>query len=569
MKDYAVYFRLLKNLATFKEFDHSRVIPITIEKYYKLEESENIENPLSNYIDEYDNIITIGLIRYLINNERYFLERLYKDATPIIEINTIERDVSCDFVMSFSKADFIMRIEQAHQNGLLSEEEYQKTSKIRSAVQYEQLLEEFNDQTMYFTCHSGQYEIPVMNYFNILKLEKEELAKILDDWPTSSIPKEEFIASMKSFFLMSGIFERYIVPKKMISNKYYLESKVDTYAASTSFQPLPEYVSEIKLNESLTTKILSSIPSEFTNLEKAYYVYYQLCKTFTYDEEWYASGGLGDNCQNHKNIDYISQINQTNREVVCHDFNAIYSKFLELLGIKYKYPAIREYASGHAYLEFATDKFYVSADAVTSILSGDLPNAKLGRKLVGFKLKNTNVKTKEEFAKSIQKVEEYIKKEEDKVQDFYSAVEEYNSKKFPSECLSLGERLNIFFGAVTSSNLPVTDSLTYIHTLEKNLFPSTDGQHCKSYFVANHLPSAERNKSATVVVITCFNEEDINTSSESNIYYTYFPNDGFYEAPKEQLERAFQTGRYSIISNYIDEIPGLNIKPPKETNIHK
>ena len=422
MKDYAVYFRLLKNFSQFKEFDHHRVIPITSEKYFELEKGENIENPLSCYIDEYDTIITIDIIRYLINNERHILERIYSDTTPIIEINTFEKDGNCDFVIGFSKSDFIMRIEQAYQNGLITEEEYQKTSKMRKAVQFEQLLEEFNDQTMYFNCYSGKYEIPVKDYFDILKLEKEELNKLLENWPSTMIPKEEFIASMKSFFLMSSIFDRYIVPRKMISNKYYLESKVDTYAAA--FKPLPEYVSDIKINDALRVNILSSLPNDFTNLEKAYYVYYQLCKTLTYDEEWYASGGLGDNCENHKNINYISQINEDNKEVVCHDFNAIYSKFLELLGIKYKYPSIREDGVGHAYLEFATDKFYVSADAVTSILSGDLPNAKLGQKLVGFKLKNSNVKTQEEFKKSIQKVDEYIKTEEEKERIFENAVEE-------------------------------------------------------------------------------------------------------------------------------------------------
>ena len=62
------------------------------------------------------------------------------------------------------------------------------------------------------------------------------------------------------------------------------------------------------------------------------------------------------------------------------------------------------YGAGHANLEFRSDKFLVSADSVTSILQGDIMQAKLNQPLVGLKCVNRNQQTQQEFKQSLTKM---------------------------------------------------------------------------------------------------------------------------------------------------------------------
>lgn len=562
MRDYAVYFRLIRNL-TIKDFEYKKIIPIRVEKYLELSsQGEEIENPFQDIISGCGSSMTQEVLRYLINNENSFLEQAYANSNITrISLNGIEKDGSVGIIRSFSKSDLVMRIEIAYTQGLITEEEYKKTEKLRERVKFEQLQKEYEDETIHFKYHSGEYTIPIMTFFDILSLDKDQLELLITNSTIAGIPKEEFVASMQSFFRMAKPHEKYVLPYKMLLNKNYLENNVDTYAIDEFSSDLPEYVEHIKVDEELMKTILSTLPKDFTLLEQAYYIYRQLCKTFTYDEEWYASSGMGDHCNNHRDIEYISKLNFENNEVVCHDFNAIYSKFLEKLGISYNYTSRCDYGKGHAALEFVAGKFFVSADSVTSIILGDLPKAKLGQPLVGFEIKNYNQDTIDEFNQSLEKVDEYIKSVEQEQQNYTDIIEQYSQMRINNIKLSPQERRDILFEKINNSTLPVTDSLTYIHLLEKRLFPILESHHCKSYFVSDANPPKERDKSATVAVIICFNPTgDIRVNITENEYYTYIPTEGITKTSKEALQENIKTGRFNSISEHVGAIPGLNLE---------
>ena len=65
-------------------------------------------------------------------------------------------------------------------------------------------------------------------------------------------------------------------------------------------------------------------------------------------------------------------------------------------------------SEGHANLEFRSDKFLVSADSVTSILQGDIMQAKVNQPLVGLKCINRNQQTQQEFKDSLSKMYQLI-----------------------------------------------------------------------------------------------------------------------------------------------------------------
>ena len=61
-----------------------------------------------------------------------------------------------------------------------------------------------------------------------------------------------------------------------------------------------------------------------------------MCKLLTYDDEYFAVNQKGPATEKHKDVNYVSNINLTNNRVVCFEFNLIYSKLLDELGINFK-----------------------------------------------------------------------------------------------------------------------------------------------------------------------------------------------------------------------------------------
>ena len=103
-----------------------------------------------------------------------------------------------------------------------------------------------------------------------------------------------------------------------------------------NLKKLPKYMDEAELNQELKKEIMSIVPERFTPLEKAFYIYKELCKRFTYDEEQLAGLTNAIYTINHRDIERIKKINSNNNKIICHEFSVIYAKFLEKIGIDYE-----------------------------------------------------------------------------------------------------------------------------------------------------------------------------------------------------------------------------------------
>ena len=81
------------------------------------------------------------------------------------------------------------------------------------------------------------------------------------------------------------------------------------------------------INEQLKEDILSKVPSRYTKLEKAIFIYNELCSKLEYSMEYFIDeDAVADKYTDIKNLKYVD--GKTNKQVVCFTFNCI---FLELL----------------------------------------------------------------------------------------------------------------------------------------------------------------------------------------------------------------------------------------------
>lgn len=87
------------------------------------------------------------------------------------------------------------------------------------------------------------------------------------------------------------------------------------------------FIDEIKVNEKLKNDILGRLPKDYSDLEKAIFIYYELCKKLNYSLDY-----LVNNDEAQKwlmNIENIEKVDgTTNNEVVCFTFNTIFAKLL-------------------------------------------------------------------------------------------------------------------------------------------------------------------------------------------------------------------------------------------------
>ena len=216
----------------------------------------------------------------------------------------------------------------------------------------------------------------------LLELPQEELEQALEENPLN-LSKREFVHLIKTFFQKEQTTEKYFFPEELLEKINNLIEKVDTAALEYHLDDRPFYYPYIQVNEELWDDILSKIPEDFNNLEKAYYIYYQLCKTFTYNEDYFVLGetkketGISIDTK----IYNLKKLNKKNNQVVCYEILAIFEKFMNHLNIPYDMTNTLG-GSGHSIsyeslkrMSLIIDEFLLEADATRGVISGDMPLA--------------------------------------------------------------------------------------------------------------------------------------------------------------------------------------------------
>ena len=278
------------------------------------------------------------------------------------------------------------------------------------------------------------------------------------------------------------------------------------------------------MNSELLNVLFSNMPDNLTKVEQAIFLYIKLCKLLSYDELFYAMEE--DAITYHEDINNLNKINLTNNKVVCYEFNLLYAKLLDILGIKYQIQdySINKTRKGHANLIFKSDNLEVKVDSVTSILMGDLTNAKLGYPLVGLTCKNNP-----------QELEHIISKV------YSNQVIETKNSLLTNNDNSLFSRFKIIITKVLEKNLAMIDAYSY----EK---------------LSNFRVSVVKdNKTLKPLLILTLNEYDFENEEDETFYY-YFDNHSLIETSIEDIRTNFLNDTFSYFENDLARIPNINIK---------
>lgn len=449
---------------------------------------------------------------------------------------------------------------------IAKEEEYK--DKVNSILEElepycteECFLEKYQDEVYSKEIDGTNYRISFKDIWNFVNLPEEQYQDLIKQNIINGIPKEKYIYAAVSFFRQNPIFNNYFI-NETVSNRYEELSKnkiIDIEAINQLNKTYNPNLPKIKIDPSLREKVLENMPTTLSPLEKAIYIYIKLCKILTYDDEVFATNNREDETKltrQHQDIRRLNKITPDNSKIVCYEFNAIYGKLLEEIGVHHEiYEGfLGDYGEGHSNLIFRVGKQLIVADSVESMINGDLSNVKINSEITGLKSINKNQKTKEEFQKTLKKVYDYIiiTEKEEKGKNIDDYLEEYRKLKKDNNNLTPEEKIKIIIEIIKNTKLPDLDQLAFIHYFFKNILSDEDRKIIKPIFIGDNRPTNGNKIMMTNVVIVINNDN-------SKKYFLYRPNISLEEIELEELQRDFDNKRLEYIFNGKEHIiPGIN-----------
>lgn len=522
--------------------------------------------------------VSIEFLKRILNNDFYF-EYASRYFNGDIDNFAVSYIIGGDTggLIYYKKSTIIKALEQLISSGqiVLQPDEQQKFDSLKNSISFEKFLEKHKGNNYNIDIDGNKYSIPTEQLISLMQLPNEQfdnLCSSIDIKEINGIPKEYFIYASFKFFKENNAFEEYLMPD-VVANRYRdigSLQKIDLQAINKHLTTTDTKYQNIKIDSSLEHEIISGIPENTTDLEKAIYIYIKMCKLLTYDEEYYAVNQKGVATEKHKSTDYISSVTLENNKVVCFEFNLIYSKLLNQLGIhfssNYKNMVGEAYGAGHANLEFRADKFLVSADSVTSILQGDIMQAKLNQPLVGLKCINKNQQTQQEFKQALTKMYQLVAQQEkslseskqvEHIQTLDELLEEYSHMTNNIQDISLNERLSILVSKVNSTGMIGIDSLSYVLQLRKILFTEEQRKNNIGVTIVRNNEPFEEGKVAMASAIFTLNSQSFEENPEFNVYYYFNPNHVLAPITKEELQTGFNDGKLEYVEKGDPRIPGI------------
>lgn len=321
-------------------------------------------------------------------------------------------------------------------------------------------------------------------------------------------------------------------------------------------------LNRVVLNEKLKNVVLKDMPNNYTDIEKAIYVYIKLCKTLTYDEEFYSNNQQGMIAEIHQDIKKIGSITPENSKIVCYEFAYIYGKFLEDLNVDFLINDKYGYGNSHSNVTFYEGGFLVKADSVSTIISGDLYNAKINNNLIGLNCSGDDAKQKE-FSNIYLKVyQDIILKEEEKEtdQDNIEMFLEEFSEMCETETVTKEQKIKILEKQCEiAQQLPEMEKVSYVLLLSKAIFEQEKtNKQFDVTILSGKVLDGFRLKS-TPVLIFSFNNDSFE-KSELNTYKVLHGSK-LETIEKETIKNNFEQGIFKHITTGVKQkhvIPGID-----------
>lgn len=445
-----------------------------------------------------------------------------------------------------------------------SKERYEILKNIGSFSNY---VDKHVDDQYELEIDGVSYQVPVGRLITLMKMDNDEFAEMCENAEVSEIEgitKTQYVYMAYRYFLDNDLLNKFEVGKE-IRDKYRdikNFARVDFQAFDKLLETKDTLYKEIELDKDFHDYIMNGMPDGATDIEKAVFVYLKMCRTLSYDEEFYARNQPADM---HSSIDLVQHINLDNKDVVCYEFNLMYAKFLDELGIKFAsdYTNVvgEEYGSGHAKLTYRCGKFLVEADSVTSILDGDMVNVKLNRPLQGLKLLNKFYGTRNEFGEIVSKMYELVTQNDKThyIPSMEELLEEYHEKTDNIRPISFDEKIGILANRLNTVDFSGIDGYGYALALNKSLFDSDErAGKCRCTILRNNLGHRVR-----PIAIYTINKMDFEMNSEENTYYYFTPGGGLSLTTQSEIQSRFDRGELIYVNSdkNVPRVPGIvNVK---------
>ena len=458
----------------------------------------------------------------------------------------------------------------------------ERYNQVMDYVSYDKYKEKTQNNNYEIVIDGKSYVIPVTLIYQFMDTSNEEFNDILSNaGDINGIPIDHFLYAVRRYYEDNEVTKKYFVNEELQNRLNEIKSSkiVDVQMINEYLNIDDLIIDKIKVDKELENHILSDISPDFNDLEKALYIYIKLCKTLTYDEEFYAINQKGPLAQKHKNIDNVANISLTNNRVVCYEFDALYSYFLHKLGINYKrfvgtrnaYGETGEqefsndfnsYSEGHTFLKFRSGKYLVKADSVTKILQGDLMQAKLNQPLDGLVCENVNEESRNEFTEALNKVYTYIASREAKLsqnepgkkESFDDIVSQFVSITDKLKPVDIREKIEILINKVNATKMVGIDAYSYLLQLKKILFSE---QEIKNNFRVSIIRNSKEDSAEALAIITTRLPNEMGKMVVNR--YMYRPGEGLVPISKEELQANFDDDIMGYVGDDAPIIPGIKM----------
>lgn len=577
--------QLLEKFPYLKDFS-TKAILVTEQQYTAYQNDEKIKVGYNTF--------SIQLLKEIITKDEYYeiAKKLFRNEIENIRVCFVMfGDISGNIILN--KGDIIKGLDVIISQGLAVFDElaYRRYDELKQEVTYDKFLEKYKGNNYNITIEGQKYALPIDQMIAFLNISSEEFDTICsspDIKEINGVKKEHYIFAIMRSFKENNLPSKYQFPQTIKEKLVGISTlqKIDIEAVNQITIISDHNIDKIEIHPELKSKILEGLPENASEIEKAIYIYIKMCRLLTYDDEFYAVNQRGESARRHEDINHVREITPENNKVVCYEFNALYGKLLQEIGLTFStdQALLNGFGGGHANLKFRSDKFLVSADSVTSILQGDIMRAKLNQPLVGLKCVNKNEQSQQEFSSLLTKMytliaTQTIKENEQTItpveqlhsedtptpeepqvehtESFAEILAQYKHTTKQIVHISLSEKLDILMQKVNDSKLVGIDSLSYILHLRKVLFTQEERTENVTITLIRDNELNDENQLATSSAVIAINQNSLTANPESTMYYIYHPKVSFKKISLAELQAKFNEGLYCYIENKDPEVPGV------------
>lgn len=507
---------------------------------------ENIEN-FKN--DDKINIktkkISTQLLEKILQEDIYYLyaKNFFTKKEDFFQVASIENK-EINEKIKLSKDEIYLGLKELikSKKNFFTKEEIKKFYKLESIYSLDEFEKESQNLKYKLKIDGTAYIFTVSDFIKFLNLDKTQYNYIIKKKIKLAFNTEKFIYALLTYIKETNLEENFFIKDEIRERIKELKkfTVIDIESINKIITIKEDNFKKININEKLKDEILKNIPENYNDLEKIIYIYIKMCKLLRYDAKYFTA----QNKNKLRDYNNIENITLNNPVVICTEFNLIFSNLISSLNITFENEGIyfdEGEVPAHIYLKIRYNKFLINADSITSILQGDLLNAKLNDDLDGLYCENINNDTRAEFEKIVDSVYSYIKKLEldEDLTNLY--LQKRELEKFKKNTIQ--ERFKFLKELISNCKLYSIDSIAYLMQLKKNIF--TYSENKKNVFI-----SIIECKNHALAIITLKDKENAS-------YYYLNSNNEIIDITKEEIENNLDNNVFNYIEDHDILIPNI------------